>query len=298
MKGKITDIEFREKIASNYMEINKLKKLTKLLRRWIIFILFITMLLLGVIVYHTLTSISTEQSFVPVEEIPIEEPEYVYVIPEIVVQPTLTCVGLHTREWMFDKLMELYEYSEIVSWEYVQGTEIAAQIHLLEDCINILDASTGAIEGEETVQEMLAKTLSKEIGSLDDEHAYSSPEMERAAVAWCILNRVDIKETAEADLAGAIVMVTKKPKAFAYNYYKEIFPGMMDIAADVLYRYMQDDYLGLSVGRVLPKEYLYFNALGDGWHNVFRIGYETDSEKWKWTLPDPYIKPQEVNDEY
>lgn len=40
-----------------------------------------------------------------------------------------------------------------------------------------------------------------------------------------------------------------------------------------------------GVGRVLPKEYLYFS--GDGIRNTFRTQYKGGT-RWNWSLPSPY----------
>ena len=106
---------------------------------------------------------------------------------------------------------------------------------------------------------------------------------ERAAVIWCILNRVD---SAEAyfpdDIIGA---ATQKNAFFGYAESNPVLPELYDLALDVFARWEREKAGETDVGRVLPAEYLYFD--GDGWHNHFRKEY-TGGATWDWSLPSPY----------
>lgn len=102
---------------------------------------------------------------------------------------------------------------------------------------------------------------------------------ERAAVAWCILNRVDAWEQ-------SIEYVVTKPYQFqGYRTWGECPQEHIDLAVDVLTRWKAEKQGKTEAGRVLPAEYLYF--MGDGERNHFTTEYK-DTDYWDWSLTDPY----------
>lgn len=106
---------------------------------------------------------------------------------------------------------------------------------------------------------------------------------ERAAVAWCILNRVDAYgQTIEE-------VVTAPGQFYGYRIDGECPQKHLELAADVLRRYYAEKAGEANVGRVLPKEYLYFT--GDGQRNHFSAEWRGTSH-WNWSLDDPYITEQ------
>lgn len=104
---------------------------------------------------------------------------------------------------------------------------------------------------------------------------------EKAAVAWCVLNRVDavgFPDTIEE-------VITQKRQFVGYN---EIFPVDDDlylIACDVLSRWYLEKDGEEDVGRVLPKDYLFFT--GDGVRNNFTKNWKS-VEVFDFSLPSPY----------
>lgn len=103
---------------------------------------------------------------------------------------------------------------------------------------------------------------------------------ERAAVAWCILNRVDV-------YGASVEAIVTAPQQFkGYRPAGECPQAHLDLAADVLARWYAEKDGSKDVGRVLPAEYLYF--VGDGDRNHFSIEWQS-STYWGWSLPDPYI---------
>lgn len=105
-------------------------------------------------------------------------------------------------------------------------------------------------------------------------------EAERAAVAWCILNRVDA-------YGQTIEEVVTAPKQFhGYRTDGTCPPMFLDLAADVLTRWNAEKNGVEDVGRVLPADYLYF--IGDGERNHFSIEYQEDTDFWDWSLDNPY----------
>lgn len=109
---------------------------------------------------------------------------------------------------------------------------------------------------------------------------------ERAAVAWCILNRVDSR-------GQTIKEVVTAPRQF-HGYrpaekWGECPQKHLDLAADVLARWYAEKEGSEDVGRVLPAEYTFF--VGDGERNHFATKWQ-GTDFWDWSLPDPYTTTQ------
>lgn len=105
---------------------------------------------------------------------------------------------------------------------------------------------------------------------------------ERAAVAWCILNRVD-------ERGQTIEEVVTAPKQF-HGYrpadkWGECPQRHLDLAADVLARWYAEKDGEENVGRVLPAAYTFF--VGDGERNHFSIEWQ-GTDFWNWSMSDPY----------
>lgn len=103
---------------------------------------------------------------------------------------------------------------------------------------------------------------------------------EIACVMWTILNRCDKGY-------GTIRAIVTAPNQFSYYASAPTISGhgydLKALARDVLYRWSKEKSGATDVGRVLPKEYLYFT--GDGVHNYFR---NKASKRWNYSLPTPY----------
>lgn len=103
---------------------------------------------------------------------------------------------------------------------------------------------------------------------------------EQAAVAWCVLNRVD------AGYGDTVLEVVSAPGQFyGYSSNYPLDDDLVDLAKDVLTRWYREKDGETDVGRTLPPGYYYFS--GDGYHNYFRKEYRS-STYWDWSLPDPY----------
>ena len=119
----------------------------------------------------------------------------------------------------------------------------------------------------------LAKVVYREARGIPD-------KAHQAAVIWCILNRVD------AGCWGDTIMdVVTYPNAFAYIEDTPVEREFLMLAADVCERWNLEKSGQAEVGRVLPKEYLYFT--GDSQLNHFTIEWK-GTEIWDWSLPSPY----------
>lgn len=108
----------------------------------------------------------------------------------------------------------------------------------------------------------------------------ASPRCQQAAVIWTVLNRLD------AGYADTIMGVLTAPNQFhGYSESNPIDPELLELAYDVLDRWVLEQVEGGDVGRTLPHGYFYF--YGDGQHNHFRNEWKTDV-RWDWNLDDPY----------
>ena len=121
--------------------------------------------------------------------------------------------------------------------------------------------------------ELIGRTIWGEAGGIKS-------DAEKAAVAWCILNRVDAWDI-------TIEEAVTTPQQFqGYRSWGECPQEHLDLAADVLTRWELEKQGKENVGRVLPADYLFF--LGDGKHNHFTTEF-LGTDTWDWSLTDPYI---------
>lgn len=130
------------------------------------------------------------------------------------------------------------------------------------------------VERTENDAEYIAKTLWGECRGCST--------TEQAAVAWCILNRVD------AAFGDSVERVVTFPNQFlGYDEDNPVADEQYEIALDVLARWEREKQGETDVGRVLPPDYLWFH--GDGQHNYFRNKYQGGA-RWDWSLPSPYAE--------
>ena len=105
--------------------------------------------------------------------------------------------------------------------------------------------------------------------------------MKRAAVAWCILNRVDaagFPDTIEG-------VVTAKHQFAGYDPSHPVTDELRSLTVDVLQRWHSEQSGEVNVGRVLPKDYKFF--WGDGWENYFTNEWK-GADYWDWSMDNPY----------
>lgn len=133
-----------------------------------------------------------------------------------------------------------------------------------------------AAEPEETDAEILAKVMYTEARGVGS-------KTEQAAVAWCVLNRVD-----HEDYPDTVREVVTQRHQFAWRASAPVTEDLLALAQDVLLRY-ELEKLGVGeVGRVLPQDYIFFAADGKG-HNRFRRVFKGPGQVyWDWSLESPY----------
>ena len=121
--------------------------------------------------------------------------------------------------------------------------------------------------------ELIGRTIWGEAEGVHD-------KAEQAAVAWCILNRVD-------DSGKTIEQVVTAPHQFVgfYRVKGEVPETFLELAEDVLLRWHMEKAGADDVGRVLPSDYLFF--VGDGARNHFSKEWRS-TDYWGWSLKSPY----------
>lgn len=124
----------------------------------------------------------------------------------------------------------------------------------------------------DTEIEMLSKVIYREARGLDATH--------RAAVVWCILNRVD-----HEGYGDTIQSVLTSPNQFAYYSNTPVLSEHTEVAKDVVTRWLIEKKGYSNIGRVLPGDYLFFT--GDGQFNYFRQNFNSTTF-WDWHLNSPY----------
>lgn len=121
--------------------------------------------------------------------------------------------------------------------------------------------------------EMLAKMVYGEA-------LVTNSDTEMSACAWVVLNRLD-----SGRFGGSVSDVITAPcQFFGYSADNPIDERVLALCEDVVERWI-DEKFGVSCGRTLPADYLYF--WGDGRHNHFTMGYG-DGNEWDWSLESPY----------
>lgn len=119
---------------------------------------------------------------------------------------------------------------------------------------------------------MLAYLVDMEIGS--------GTRIEKEAVVWCVLNRVD--KGSAGGFRDTVHGVLTQSGQFR-SYYGTGSSESYNIVVDVLTLWMMERQSGYPIsGRVLPRDYCWYH--GDGRHNHFRNAYSGGSYwDWSWT---------------
>ena len=120
--------------------------------------------------------------------------------------------------------------------------------------------------------EMLAKGIYREARGESKEY--------QAAVAWCVLNRVD-----SSRYASTIEKFITSPNQFAWYPNTPVKKSHLKLAKDVVTRWLLEKEGYKNVGRTLPNNYFFF--AGDGVHNYFRKNFDSTTY-WDWSLKSPY----------
>ena len=120
---------------------------------------------------------------------------------------------------------------------------------------------------------MLAKLIYKEARGINS-------TAHKAAVVWCVLNRVD-----SGNYGSDIKEVITAKHQFAWDPNTKVEDEFLELSNDVLIRWLLEKEGFSNVGRVLPNDYLFF--AGRNGLNYFRKNYHS-KEYWDWSLQSPY----------
>ena len=145
----------------------------------------------------------------------------------------------------------------------------------VKDISSEVEVVESVIENTFTNEEIdhITKTVWGEARGLSKTH--------QAGVVWAILNRCD-----DGRFGKDVIGVVTAPSQFAgYRSSNPVDPEIRDLVVDVLDRYSQEKAGIDNVGRVLPKEYLYFR--GNGKVNLFSKKWNSNNV-WDWSLESPY----------
>ena len=145
----------------------------------------------------------------------------------------------------------------------------------VKDISSEVEVVDSVIENTFTNEEIdhITKTVWGEARGLSKTH--------QAGVVWAILNRCD-----DGRFGKGVIGVVTAPSQFAgYRSGNPVDPEIRDLVVDVLDRYSQEKAGIKNVGRVLPKEYLYFR--GNGRVNLFSKKWNS-TNIWDWSLESPY----------
>lgn len=153
---------------------------------------------------------------------------------------------------------------------------LAAVLALSASILALTCATPGHADGRSYTAEeadMLARCAWGEYRGRDD--------VQVAAVAWCVLNRVD-----DPRFGNTIAEVITAPWQFSgYSPANPIDPRIYQICVDVLTRWQAEPTVCGSIGRVLPSEFVFF--VGNGTVNLYSTAYQS-REYWDWEWASPY----------
>jgi hypothetical protein len=172
--------------------------------------------------------------------------------------------------------------------EIITDTETGRQYLFVEDYYKgglalmpeVAAAEPAPAEPEEHPYAEEARYIAKTIWG----EARGCSPTEQAAVAWCILNRVDSEDPYYPD--DIIGVVTQEDQFDGYDPGNPLDDGHFYIALETIDLWLKEDGKGIVAGRVLPREYLWF--AGDGNKNTFRDAYAGPCNYWDWSLASPY----------
>ena len=210
----------------------------------------------------------------------------------------------------FDKILVVILLIETIFLAGVIGYRLGEASAYMQPVYNFtLQIDSGTIEHEEennpkpekeVIDQAPVKDINNEVKVIEPviENLFTNEEIDhitktvwgearglskthQAGVVWAILNRCD-----DGRFGKGVIGVVTAPSQFAgYRSSNPVDPEIRDLVVDVLDRYSQEKAGIDNVGRVLPKEYLYFR--GNGRVNLFSKKWNSNNV-WDWSLESPY----------
>lgn len=144
------------------------------------------------------------------------------------------------------------------------------QVQVTEEQKNKISDKVEELDNE---IKMLAKLIYREARGINSTD-------QKAAVVWCVLNRVD-----NGNYGSSISKVITAKHQFAWVPKTPVKEEFYNLAEDVIIRWFLEKEGLDNVGRVLPNDYLFF--AGRNGLNYFRKNYHS-KEYWDWSLQSPY----------
>lgn len=209
---------------------------------------------------------------------------------------TLTGTPVTVPQDVWEQIVErLHSWTPKIGWDEMHTKLMIAKDiinraqakidHAIESAIDVIEAGNDTPEAVDYVAlaieagyaqdaEYMAKMLFGEDHNGTKEH--------QAGCCWTVLNRLDDPRWPDT-IKGVI---TARNQFSGYSPYHPVDPEMYELALDVIGRWLVEKDGAEDVGRVLPREYLYFT--GDGRVNTFTAGGVGRGVAWDWSLPDPY----------
>ena len=191
-----------------------------------------------------------------------------------------------------NKHNEITVDESIYQIENITETTETTNIKESEDTIDVTDETTDDAESIDEVTEEATETIIEIVMYFTEKDVIAlakvlynecrgvPSDMEKACVAWTACNRVD------AGYGDTIYDVLTAPNQFAYRENTSVTEELYTLALDVLNRWNNERNGMTDVGRVLPKEYMWFR--GDGKHNYFRNAFSGSYDIWDYSLDNPY----------
>lgn len=198
--------------------------------------------------------------------------EYDYSLESLTEIPVTDIVTELVTESVTESVTEMVTEAE---------TELETLVEVLVETSVETEAVTESVPAivwtdiDETYAVFIAKTLYGECRACTD--------TEIAAVAWCILNRVDSEERYFPD--DVVAVITQPYQFLGYREGNPVREDLLNMARDVLQRWYAEKRGEENVGRVLPKTYCFFT--GDGKHNYFTEVWK-GTDVWDWSADSPY----------
>ena len=174
-----------------------------------------------------------------------------------------------------DDISPIIEQPTVIIEQTAEASEVVNE----DVTIEVVDA---VIPTEPDISELYQDEI-KYIAKTVYGEARGNTKTEQAAVIWTILNRVDSDLKYMPD--DIISVVTQNYQYIGYNPNHPVTDDITDLVEDVLTRWIMEKDGETNVGRVLPKDYLWF--YGDGKHNYFTNEWRSGNN-WDWSLESPY----------
>lgn len=162
----------------------------------------------------------------------------------------------------------------------VQERKVQYAISSTDLFMNTLDD----VMKEELVRSVISEADEERIAKMLYGEDRRNPTYMRAAVVWCVYNRMDASNRPiSEDIVHDIF--------HGYRDGNPVEPWAVSIVRDVTIRYVLEKNGFKNVGRVLPKEYMWFEELEGETVNTFKTTIrisDPECKRWDWSLPSPY----------